>query len=384
MAAVKITPDVNGGMYQRGCRQSWRLASGAQYFLAIYDGKLRMYKSEDNLATPPTEYDAANAPAVAGIWQIGAAINSNGLIGIVYPSTTTAISYVTFNTADDTWGSPELIANVTALENLGGQSIDFDSADIAHVTYNDNAATDVLYYTNRLTGDWTGPGPGPIAVSSTFCTFPTIIVNGSDIPIIVYNDIGPVPDVTVAALGNQNNATSFPSKTTIITPSDRFHSHSVAINPDGDLLVATANGPAIAYAGTNLILNKHLAASNWATWEAVDTIDATARNRSPSMTLKGSDIYILCDLTDTGLATSQGIWYWTNASGSWVSTQIETGTTIYGAQARWQYRNNPNYVSGGYWYLDYSFFNDTDDEQYGNYVLILNPVNKGFMFPRSW
>lgn len=382
-AAVKVTPDTDEGGIFRGERQVFRLPDGTLYFLEAAAGTFHMYKSTDNCATLPlVKQDAAGEPTVVGNGVIGAAIDSNGLIGIVYPSANTTISYVTFDTSTDSWGSPATVATVTNLENWGGQCIDFDSANKPHVTYMDSTTPDAFYYANKVTGAWSTP----IQLSTgTTCYYPTLMVGSANAPIVVYLDATPTAAM-VAAIGVDgggnpaNNPTTFTKQAIGVGPSRKL---SIGETASGDIVIASAAPPLTTSNGTALSLYRHLAADNWATWQALETVDATARNRGPSIAIKDSDIYVICELTDTGASTVQGVHYYkyTPAGGWEAPVTVETNANVQLVSSRYSYRNNPSYNN---YYLDYVFRDGSDAEQYWNYIDIASPNYKGMMSPRSW
>lgn len=371
--ATLITGTTNYGYRARTARNVFRspVDPTKLYFLLVGSGAVHIYLSTDELATPPVRQDPAGEPASALVEADGA-IDSSGLIGIIYQTNSTTWSYVTFDTVADTWGSPETIASVTASPNVGG-SIQFDSADKPHVIFVDVQAG---YYANKVGAGWTA---SPVSLSATIRAH-RLLMSASNIPIpiyIVYEGLG---GTIYAGLGDQNNATSFTPQA-IVANAANINTLGIdaAIDSAGDIWVAYCGAFAAASAGTALMLVQHIFADNWATWQSPATIDATARNAAPSIATKSTDLYIFCRKT----SATTGIWYY-QSSDAWASgVQIleDSGTSWSTPKARWAFINNPNYNS---YPLDLSIFDDTSDEQYWDSINIASAVYKGFLFPRSW
>lgn len=365
MAAVKITPDNNGAWATcKGDRYIFRTVSGNIYALIAQ----RMYKSSDGGASW-TEKDIANKPTPADTNLMDADIDSTGIIHVIYCDTITTVDYITFNTGTDAWGTTAKIADVTALAANGGYALKIDSNDIPHAVFIDNAGSPVFYYLNRIGGNWNVP----VSVLAGNVNYPLLLINASNIPIIIY--YRSTGATVVACLGNQNNATSFTSQT---VGSQQLRGLSACIDSNGDIWIAKAVEP--TGSGTGLYLIQHIAADNWTTWQSEITIDSTARNSMPSIAAKNDKLHILCSQTEIGSFVKAGVIYHTNVSGSWVTTSLEAGS-YNNVRIRWGYRNNPSYDT---YPLDYSYRNNTDAEQYWNYIDISSPSYKGMMFPRGW
>lgn len=376
MAAVLITGTSNEGSAERGPRKVFRLSDGTLYWIGSRDGasKLTCWKSTDNGANWAKQGNPG--PACNGTFIPSADIKASGAIGVLYASDATTYSYVEFDPGTDAWGAPEAVATVTSISAFGS-AFTYDSAGKPHICFIDGTSLD-LFYANKVGAGWTNPA----VTIHTSARWPDIIVNGSDIPIVsyvAYNN--PTQYWTIACLGDQNNATTFTQQTVSNSGADNYYRQtSLAINSNGDVIIARANSIAVG-GGSALTVDRHLVADAWGTWQAEEVVDATAQNRSPSLAVKGTDIYLICEKT----SATAGIWYYKyTAAGGWeAAVTVETDATgnLQCPKFRWGELNNPSYNS---YYLDYIFFDNGTTEQYWNYIDIADAVYKGMMFPRSW
>lgn len=130
--------------------------------------RIRVVKGDQTgLPTSFTEQDVANRPT-GGIAQWGAAIDSTGIIHIIYSvrgtpanSNIIDIQYVTFNTATDTYGTSVSIDNTVNFTEDGGNqghesvSIAIDASDFPHIVYLANVAgVRRMRYRNKTSGSW--------------------------------------------------------------------------------------------------------------------------------------------------------------------------------------------------------------------------------------
>lgn len=112
------------------------------------------------------EKDTANRPT-GGIAQWGAAIDSTGLIHMIYAVRSTAggnitdIRYITFNTSTDTYGTSVSLDNTVNFSEDGGSqghesvSIAIDASDKPHAVYLANVGgVRRMRYINKVSGSW--------------------------------------------------------------------------------------------------------------------------------------------------------------------------------------------------------------------------------------
>lgn len=367
-----ITNNTDLGFRARGGRTVFRTAS-AVYVVTSGNGALRIWKATDPL-TAFVRQDQAGEPAVAGKSYFSADIDSNGLIGVVYWSNATTLSYATFNTSDDSWGSPEAVATVGSSGSYG-VAFAFDANNKPHCCWQNDTDWDLMY-ANKIGATWTTAAPGVITLH-TDARWPDLIINIDNIPVVSYLAYGnPNSGNIMVCLGDANNPTIFTQTAVSSAGTNNYYRMpSMAQCANGDIVIARAN--ASLHEPRPLTLLRHLAASNWATWEAEETIDANDDSEQPSIAVNGNFIYIFCEKA----SADAGIVCWTNVTGSWVKTQVVTGATLYSPIVRWGVRNNPSYNSN---LMDFVWFNDTDKEQYWDALDLTVSEQKALFFPRSW
>jgi len=372
MSTVITTLD--GGLRNRGGRTVFRTASAVYVVVRTAGATLAIWKATDPL-TSFARQDSAGEPASTGQPFIAADIDSNGLIGVVYWSNDTTLSYVPFDTATDTWGSPETVATVTT-SGTRGLAFAFDSNNKPHCCWIDETSSD-LFYANKVGASWTTAQPGVITLH-TYGRWPDLIINSNNIPVVAYLPYAdPNNGYIMACLGDANNPTTF-TQTAVSNAgtNPRYRMPSMAQCANGDIVIARANN-ATDIDPRPLTLLRHLAADNWATWQVEETINANNENQQPSIAVNGNNIYIFCEKT----SADAGIWYWTNATGSWVSAQVVTAASQYSPIVRWGMRNNPSYNSN---LMDFVWFNDTDNEQYWDALDLTVEAPQALFFPRRW
>ncbi len=377
MAATLITGVTNAGCRQRGARSFFRTAVGVCYWVApgLAVSKAMAWKS----ATPEVaaswarQDSAGEGSAVFGNFSYSAAIDSNGLIGCIYATAANNVVYNTFDITTDSWGAEETIAVVTSV-NDRGIAIAFDANNKPHVCWSDGTSFD-LFYANKVGVAWSAP-----ITLHTYGRWPDIIIDNSNVPVVAYTPYAiPNNGNIMACLGDANDPTTFTQ--TVLSnagTNPRYRMPSMALCANGDIVIARANNANDADPRP-LTLLRHLAASDWATWEAEETIDASNENQEPSIAVNGNVIYIFCEKT----SADAGIWYWENSAGptTWASHQVVTAASLYAPKVRWGIRNNPSYNK---YLMDYTWFNDTDDEQYWDALDLTVANPKALFFPRQF
>ena len=339
MAAITVT-SANNNRTINGNRVCVRTAAGIPYVVVndYTDESIEVWKGDAATPTAFTEQDTANNPDNTTYGSMSAAIDSTGIIHIVwckYVSKSDDLLYITYNTGTDLFGT---IATINA--DLGGEStavtnlytsIAIDSNDIPHVAYvgvEANAGTvgQVVRYENRIGGAWIGTGVEVEGQTGNVdCFKPSITIDADNKPVITYfnND-----DFSVGtAIGNANDATSF----TLFDIADGTAGHgwlSIAVDSSGNHWVAYKY-----YDGSGYYLRrqKHNYGDAWTTWQAADVLyNSTSLSDTaiaPSIICDGADTYVFIELINND------IYYFKNTD---AGVSIETGT-YNTAKAKWAY-----------------------------------------------
>jgi|GEM_PF-894273 len=141
-----------------------RTNSGVLYYVlnasGIKDGASSVKVMKGNSTTPTAfaEMDSAHEPKDSTrVIGVDARLNtSTGIISIVYQLTTpNQVTYNTFDTNTDTWGTPEVVGSVQGeqtLRYLSKISLALDSSGVPHVTY--GGANEGIIYKDRTGGSW--------------------------------------------------------------------------------------------------------------------------------------------------------------------------------------------------------------------------------------
>ena len=347
MAAIAVT-SANTNNINNGNRVVVRTSAGIPYVVLVdaTDASIEVWKGDSSTPTSFTEQNTTNNPDATTYGSMSAAIDSTGIIHIVfmeYISKSDDLEYVTFNTNTDVFAGAATINTDLGGESssVGGlyTSIAIDSNNIPHVAYvgvEANAGTVgyVVRYENRIGGAWNGTGVEVEGQTANLdCVFPDIAIDSNNIPVIAYyNDAN---DDYTAAIGNVNDAASF----TLFDVSSMAGSSSGVRYPS--IAVDSSGNQHVAYqyeAGVNdwdIRIRKHNVGDAWSTWQAEENVDTSFASTSPgnsgvSLVIKETKRYIFTEDFDV-----DDIVYYTDASGSWVGpTTIETGT-FEKVKARW-------------------------------------------------
>lgn len=347
MAAIAVT-SANTNNINNGNRVVVRTSAGIPYVVLVdaTDASIEVWKGDSSTPTSFTEQDTANNPDATTYGSMSAAIDSTGIIHIVfmeYISKSDDLEYVTFNTNTGVFAGAATINTDLGGESssVGGlyTSIAIDSNNIPHVAYvgvEANAGTVgyVVRYENRIGGAWNGTGVEVEGQTANLdCVFPDIAIDSNNIPVIAYyNDAN---DDYTAAIGNVNDAASFTlfDVSSMAGSSSGFRYPSIAVDSSGNQHVAYQYE-----AGVNdwdIRIRKHNVGDAWSTWQAEENVDTSFASTSPgnsgvSLVIKETKRYIFTEDFDV-----DDIVYYTDASGSWVGpTTIETGT-FEKVKARW-------------------------------------------------
>lgn len=333
--AVTVT-GANNNSQANSNRVCVRTAAGIPYVIVwnTSGNDIEIYKG--NSATPSsfTEQDTADNPSAAVYGAVSAAIDSTGIIHIVYMRYITKsddLIYVTYNTTTDQWGTPATInsdlgAESTSLANLY-TSIAIDSNDIPHVAYvgvEANAGTvgKVIRYENRIGGAWIGTGVEVEGqTSNKDCINPSITIDENNIPCISY--LNDDDDDLARAVGNANDASSFTLvdlDASALSGSDT----SICVDSAGVLYVAGVDSD-----GTIMVYNE------------TTQRDTGVAGSSPTLVANGTDIYVFYEDANNDIAYNKT----TDGGVNWLGSTVLEAGTFNTPISKWA--NLVNFGSGG-------------------------------------
>lgn len=336
MAAVNITSgngDVN--VIAPGARVVVRNSSGIPYVVVenSTDDSIDVWKGNSSTPTSFTEQDTSNNPSGSIYGSPSAAIDTTGVIHIVYQrdnGKTSTCRYVTFSTSTDTFSGDVVIDSNIGADPISIQllltAITVDSNDIPHVVYtryDSGMGTNyfTISYNNRIGGAWNGSSVEIDGASNSIgCKYPDITVNTGDAPVIAYQD--DTNNYLKRAVGNANDATSFTLTTLDTSVSLTPDGCSVCVTSEGSIWCATRDGDGsiILYQGTTVR----------------DTGNAGG---FVSIAASGSNVYVF--YRDSNDDIAYDIWEGSSFAGSSV---LETGTYTY-PKGKWA--SYGNYGSDG-------------------------------------
>lgn len=337
-APVQVTSSNNFAPFY-GSRLIVRTAAGIPYIVGMHTGSISIYKGDGTTPTSFAEQDSDHKPTAATL-GVASAIDSNGIIGAVYFSNSTTLSFVTFNTSTDLWGTPETIATVTdATANNWGKGICYDSANKPHVFYCVDYAG---YYSNKVSGSWCTP----VNVDGTKgAKYGDITMDSDGLPIIVYASDNLSRVVAAKGTDPASPPVTFTLQT-IETDGDNLYygQAQICVDSSGDHHVAYTTYNIQSYA---IRIRKHIKADTWATWQTIEQIDSNLEYRYLGLAVNGTTRYIVArhDSATAGICAYP--------TASWSATPVNTGTYFF-PSVRWSYLNNPSYATYGidYIYID--------------------------------
>jgi len=306
-----------------GARVIIRDSNDFVYVLVNAGGNIRAYKG--NVAGEPTsfaEQDAVGAPNSADFVGIAAAIDSAGLIHVMYYFDDTVahggapnIRYAQFRTSahvttQDDW----VLINeeIAPMTNSDGDfsfthllGIVVDANDDPHATWNDEITDmgsdlETVFYDNRIGGTWGGRIEverqtlfGNNATSlDLMIADPASSVN-ADRPIIILTNVS---DNAVNVFhGTTLNATAFTKAgdiTGAIVPNLTVARGKISIAIDSNEKITVTF---IENTSNDLMIVEHLNSNAWGTWETPVDIDTTRDYGNPSIAINGTDRYIFVE-----------------------------------------------------------------------------------------
>lgn len=333
-SAVKINDASNFGNLSEG-HQLVKTSSGTLYAILNKSNTIEAWKSSNGsswteVGTGPT---ANSSPDVA------AAIDGNDLIHIIYGTAGVGggvdVSYVTFNTGTDSFGSSEVAIDTSTSESvIGGMDVALDSNNKPHITGLVFDITSVVTYANKTGASWS---TAVNAFSGSY-TRSNIVINEDTIPEIA----GMAGGSTVVALGNQNNASSFTTHNLDLTLSAAASGIAIDVDASGNTWVlATDETGADDY----ISLYKHNDADGWTTWQS--PIHNSIAGTQADMAIDGNVIHIIYEQTSTDDIAHVS---YDGSSWSGTGTVLDTGTYS-------QAKMNTNNFNGEF---DYLFTDGTD------------------------
>lgn len=306
-----------------GARVVIRDSNDFVYVLVNAGGNIRAYKG--NVAGEPTsfaEQDAVGAPNSADFAGIAAAIDSAGLIHVMYYFDDTVahgsapnIRYAQFRssahvTTQDDW----VLINeeIAVMTNADGDfsfthllGIAIDANDDPHATWNDEITDmgsqfETIFYDNRIGGTWGGriEVERAVAAANTAKGLDLMIADpassiNADRPIIVVNGLF---DERIGAFhGDVLNAISFTKAADItgtINVSAVIQRGKISIAIDSNEKITVTF---IENTSNDLMIVEHLNSSVWGTWETPVDVDTTRDYGHPSIAIDGTNRYIFVE-----------------------------------------------------------------------------------------
>lgn len=331
MAAVPVTSaDTNNTLY--GNRMVVRNSSGIPYVVTVDSTNtgIEVYKGNSSTPASFTEQDTADNPETGTLGSVSAAIDSTGVIHIVYAeyvSKSSDLTYITYNTGTDQFDSAtdisgDLGEEDSAVTNIS-TAISIDANDVPHVCvasqFKVGGTTSLtVRYANRVGGSWGSLVEVEGATAGKSCSFPDITINANNLPCISYanvtdGDIG-------TAIGNANNATSFTLYDISATGvTSAAYAPSIAVDSSGHQHVTYYDT-----SDYDLKIRKHLISSAWTSWETVEVVVALGAGdtyKGTSLVINGTDRYVFVENTDNDI-----VYYYDTGSGWTSGGTLETGT----------------------------------------------------------
>jgi len=320
VASVPVTSG-NTNNVNNGSRMCVRTTAGIPYVVVCdaTDASIEVWKGNSTTPTSFAEQDTTHNPDATTFGSMSAAIDSTGVIHIVYVeyiSKSDDLEYVTFNTNTDVFAgaatiNTDLGGESTSIANLY-TSIAIDKNDIPHVAYvgvEANAGTigKVVRYENRIGGAWNGTGVEVEGqTGNKDCVCPDITFNSSNIPIISY--LNDDDDDLARAVGNANDAASF-TLVDLDATALSGSCTSVCVDKSDNIFVAGVDSDTtvMVYNGTT----------------QRDTGVTPASPYAVSLVAHENDIYVFYEDANNDIAYSKSV----DGGVNWVATAVvETGT----------------------------------------------------------
>jgi hypothetical protein len=354
---VNIDDASNFNFIQESPRRLVRTSSGNLYTFLSNSGSCEIWKSADNGTTWSQQDSADNPFCTNAAHRMSLAIDSTDTLHLAYLSGNTQIAYLTFTTSNDQFGvSTETIGTIAAEDTYSSVDLAVDSNDIPHAiyVYSDGFGSNFFKYDNRIGNAWNSTDIDLEGEFSTNARGADLVIDEDNLPIIGYNLFG--DDDLIAAVGNQNDATSFTRHTVDADISGNINDGGIStgIDSGGNVWIAYTRND-----GTedDITLATRTDGNETSSWSTGWTIDITNNNSKTSghdlsLAIDGTTVYVfyIDDQDDVVYDSYDGaVW-----SGE---TILETGGTLIDINARWSFLNNPSYSTYG---IDYIYADGTD------------------------
>jgi hypothetical protein len=345
---------------------------------------LRAYRA-DRTGVPGgfSRMSAANEPAGVAQWAV--ALDGSDLIHVVYTRRTTnageitAVRYVTFDPATDTWGAPEDI-DAGAFGYSSGQGdqtvgLALDGGGKPHAVYlRSDGTRRRMVYRNRVSGSWSAAelvDDQPFA-SNEKIWHPNIVFDraGRRVYAFVKGTFNDAPDgevfVRVRETSGAWNATANVSgENAALTSIDQ--STSMVITPDNRYHITWINASPVPM---QKVIRYAYSENQGGAWTRNDPASGTQATHNPSLGLAGGRLRIYGHGTPNAGNHGQHLYYFEGdggaaAWGGW--TQIVAGTNYDSSvNTRWAqyFFNSPTTV-------DIAFWNDI----YPNDLYVFSAIN---------
>jgi hypothetical protein len=333
MAAIQVTAaNING--VTNGNRVVVRNSAGIPYVVVEnYDNaSIDVYMGNSATPTSFAEQDFTHNPDATTFGSVSAAIDSAGIIHIVYAeyiSKSSDLEYVQFDTATNLFQNAvpinsDLGEEDTAITNIQ-TAIAVDLNNIPHIlvssAFKVGGSTQItVQYNNRINAFW---NVSMIeiegATAGKACDFPSIAIDLDNKPVISYTNN--TDDDVGTGIGNLNDATSFTlyDVETDCEATSGTDLTSIAVDSSGNHYVAYRDE-----GDTYIYINKHTYGVAWTTWGTRQTDSKNGIN--PSLCIRGTDVYIFYE-EDTAHDIVYDKYTGTWGSGSWGGeVTLETGT----------------------------------------------------------
>lgn len=388
MVNIQVDPQARSG---RGNRVVIRDSNNRVYVFVNPLGSIKAYKG--NVVGEPTsftEQDAAGKPFGTQFTHVAAAIDSTGLVHVLYydlafgRGAIRRILYAQFRTSahaitQDDWvlineETQELLDQATRSQLLG---IAIDANNEPHIIWNEirvfaGFSRDNVIYQNRIGGSWsigivvtrTTDNPDAITGTDIIIANPDSSVN-ADRPIVAATFFITAQKNMNVKQGDALNATNFSNEALDVT--EPIDPEGIAFTTLGHISMAIDSDKKITIAFVeditkDLMIIEHLHSNPWTTWETPVDVDTSRDYDGPSIAIDGTDRFIFVED-----ATNNDLNLWKDLGAGFVEETSDADLpnvgTFLNVKVKWASKNNNSPKK-----LDYVFAND-------NLVIFYNTIN---------
>src|SRR3989344_2212468 len=288
---VKIDDAGNPGAMPAAGKQIVQSSTGTMYSFINDEGSCEIWYSTDGSSWD--EADENNNPTCStSSTDVALAIDENDLLHFAYVSTTsTVVTYNTMSSSDKLFdSSATALTGVNTFE--GDLTLAVDPANKAHLVADDtdDITFSILKYTNNVSGSWKSPVTVENPLPDSDVISVDMVISEDNIPEIAY--INPTDGDLTAAVGNQNDASSFTLQDvdTSVNATDNQMGTSIGVDVDGNTWIVYIDGT-----NNYVALAKHADAAAWSSWTIVDgdaTLDNNNVGAEPSLAVIGKTIVV--------------------------------------------------------------------------------------------